>query len=67
MGARVPVQHYNLRSANPYIDQGTSSLHDLNNTIDGRGDMDRDAVTDGESSAVVSTFPKTLNFFNFIN
>lgn len=62
MGARVPVQQYNLRSANPYI-EGGSSLHDLN-TVDGRppgGDIDgidRDAVTDdsldndGESSAV---------------
>ncbi|KAI3728279.1 hypothetical protein L6452_16913 [Arctium lappa] len=51
MGARVPVQQYNLRSADPYIDG--ASLHDLN-TVDGRGgeiiepmvDRDRDAVTD---------------------
>ncbi|XP_024994424.1 uncharacterized protein At2g02148-like isoform X1 [Cynara cardunculus var. scolymus] len=49
MGARVPVQQYNLRSADPYID-GTS-LHDLN-TVDGRAGeiiepmVDRDAVTD---------------------
>ncbi|KAA8532346.1 hypothetical protein F0562_032399 [Nyssa sinensis] len=61
MGTRVPVQHYNLRSANSYIG---SSLHDLN-TVDGRpgdlegmGDVDRDAVTedsldnDEESTAV---------------
>ena len=63
MGARVPVQQYNLRSGDPYID-GTS-LHDLN-TVDGRGGeiiepmVDRDAVTDGsldnedDSGAVVS-------------
>eukprot|EP00257_Ricinus_communis_P004998 XP_002518802.2 putative pentatricopeptide repeat-containing protein At2g02150 [Ricinus communis] len=31
MGSRVPVQDYNLRSANSFI--GTS-LHDLNNTVD---------------------------------
>lgn len=49
MGTRVPVQQYNLRSADSYID-GTS-LHDLN-TVDGRGGeiiepmVDRDAVTD---------------------
>lgn len=46
MGARVPLQQYNLRSADPYID-GTS-LHDLN-TVDGRAGepmVDRDAVTD---------------------
>ncbi|CAL5430270.1 unnamed protein product [Camellia sinensis] len=61
MGTRVPVQHYNLRSANSYIE---SSLHDLN-TVDGRpgeieglGEVDRDAITedslenDDESSAV---------------
>uniref|UniRef100_A0A5B7BGS2 Zinc finger C2HC domain-containing protein n=1 Tax=Davidia involucrata TaxID=16924 RepID=A0A5B7BGS2_DAVIN len=61
MGTRVPVQHYNLRSANSYIG---GSLHDLN-TVDGRpgdleaiGDVDRDAVTedsldnDEESTAV---------------
>ncbi|KAK9076160.1 hypothetical protein SSX86_004493 [Deinandra increscens subsp. villosa] len=50
MGTRVPVQQYNLRSAESYID-GTS-LHDLN-TVDGRAGeiiepmVDRDAVTDG--------------------
>ncbi|KAJ9549682.1 hypothetical protein OSB04_022225 [Centaurea solstitialis] len=54
MGARVPVQQYNLRSADPYIDG--SCLHDLNNTVDGRvvvgrweiiePMVDRDAVTD---------------------
>ncbi|XP_059649832.1 uncharacterized protein At2g02148 isoform X2 [Cornus florida] len=61
MGARVPVQHYNLRSANSYIG---GSLHDLN-TVDGRpgdmegiGDVDRDAVTEdslenGEESTAV--------------
>ena len=32
MGSRVPVQHYNLRSANSFIG---SSLHDLN-TVDAR-------------------------------
>lgn len=49
MGARVPVQHYNLRSANSFLG---NSLHDLN-TVDSRtGDIDaingvdRDAVTD---------------------
>ncbi|XP_052205999.1 uncharacterized protein At2g02148 [Diospyros lotus] len=49
MGALVPVQHYNLRSANSFIG---SSLHDLN-TVDGRpadiealASVDRDAVTD---------------------
>ncbi|XP_065872963.1 uncharacterized protein At2g02148 [Euphorbia lathyris] len=33
MGSRVPVQHYNLRSANSFI--GSSSLHDLN-SVDSR-------------------------------
>lgn len=64
MGSRVPVQQYNLRSADSYIDG--SSLHDLN-TVDGRGGgeiiepmVDRDAVTDGsldnedDTGAVVS-------------
>lgn len=62
MGTRVPVQPYNLRSANSsYIG---STLHDLNNTVvDARptgGDIG-DAVTqdsldnDAESSAVVSS------------
>lgn len=45
MGSRVDVQHYNLRSANPY----STSLHDLN-TVDGHGDIDgiggADAVTE---------------------
>lgn len=63
MGTRVPVQHYNLRSANSFIG---SPLHDLN-TVDSRpseieaiSDVDRDAVTDDsldnedDSSAVVS-------------
>lgn len=63
MGTRVPVQHYNLRSANSYITG--SSLHDLN-TVDGRSgemegisDVDRDGVSgdsldndEEESSAV---------------
>ncbi|KAK9274469.1 hypothetical protein L1049_021717 [Liquidambar formosana] len=61
MGTRVPVQHYNLRSANSFI--GTS-LHDLNTVdarpgdIDGMGDVDRDVVTedsldnDDEANAV---------------
>uniref|UniRef100_A0A7N0UNQ3 Uncharacterized protein n=3 Tax=Kalanchoe fedtschenkoi TaxID=63787 RepID=A0A7N0UNQ3_KALFE len=47
MGSRVPAQHYNLRSANTFIE---SSLHDLN-TVDVRpGDisgLDRDAVAEG--------------------
>lgn len=49
MGTRVPVQQFNLRSADSYID-GTS-LHDLN-TVDGRSGeiiepmVDRSAVTD---------------------
>ncbi|XP_057471797.1 uncharacterized protein At2g02148-like [Actinidia eriantha] len=59
MGTRVPVQHYNLRSANSYIG---GSLHDLN-TVDGRpgeidGHVDRDTEdgldNDEESSAVPS-------------
>ncbi|KAJ0038949.1 hypothetical protein Pint_22636 [Pistacia integerrima] len=41
MGSRVPVQHYNLRSANSFI--GTS-LHDLN-TVDSRP-SDIDAIAD---------------------
>ncbi|XP_076928476.1 uncharacterized protein At2g02148-like isoform X1 [Bidens hawaiensis] len=61
MGAQVPVQQYNLRSADSYIDD--TSLHDLN-TVDGRSGeiiepmVDRGAVTDGsldnedDSSAV---------------
>ncbi|PSS04929.1 hypothetical protein CEY00_Acc20789 [Actinidia chinensis var. chinensis] len=57
MGTRVPVQPYNLRSANSYIG---GSLHDLN-TVDGRpgeidGHVDRDTEdgldNDEESSAV---------------
>lgn len=63
MGSRVPVQHYNLRSANSFIE---SSLHDLNTVdarageIDGISDVDRGAVTedsldhDDESNSVVS-------------
>ncbi|KAK3018218.1 hypothetical protein RJ639_002752 [Escallonia herrerae] len=48
MDTRVPVQHYNLRSANPYLG---SSLHDLNTVDDDRpGDIDgigsHDVVTD---------------------
>ncbi|KAF8407479.1 hypothetical protein HHK36_006613 [Tetracentron sinense] len=49
MSTRVPVQHYNLRSANSFIG---SSLHDLN-TVDARSgeiggisDVERDAVTE---------------------
>nr|DAD36052.1 TPA_asm: hypothetical protein HUJ06_006692 [Nelumbo nucifera] len=61
MGTRVPVQHYNLRSANSYIG---SSMHDLNTVdartgeIEGISDVERDAVTedslgnDDESSSV---------------
>ncbi|XP_034684235.1 uncharacterized protein At2g02148 isoform X4 [Vitis riparia] len=54
MGSRVPVQHYNLRSANSFIG---SSLHDLN-TVDARpGDIqgitadvvDRDAAVTDDS------------------
>lgn len=64
MGTRVPVQQFNLRSADSYID-GTS-LHDLN-TVDGRSGeiiepmVDRSAVTDesldneDDSGAVVSS------------
>ncbi|KAL5983162.1 hypothetical protein ACLOJK_017244 [Asimina triloba] len=50
MGSRVPVQHYNLRSANSFIG---SSLHDLNTVdtrpgeIEGISDVDRDGVTEG--------------------
>ncbi|XP_077247024.1 PPR containing protein isoform X2 [Tasmannia lanceolata] len=49
MGTRVPVQHYNLRSANSFIG---SSLHDLNTVdtrpgeIEGISDVDRDGVTE---------------------
>lgn len=63
MTTRVPVQHYDLRTANSFIG---SALHDLN-TVDGSpsdieaiSDVDRDAVTedrlddDQDSSAVVS-------------
>lgn len=63
MATRVPVQHYDLRTANSFIG---SALHDLN-TVDGSpsdieaiSDVDRDAVTedrlddDQDSSAVVS-------------
>ncbi|XP_047333048.1 uncharacterized protein At2g02148 isoform X2 [Impatiens glandulifera] len=61
METRVPVQHYNLRSANSYT-TGTS-LHDLNTVDDRSGEMEciRDGVSDGsldnneeeeESSAV---------------
>lgn len=61
MTTRVPVQHYDLRTANSFIG---SALHDLN-TVDGSpsdieaiSDVDRDAVTedrlddDQDSSAV---------------
>lgn len=63
MGSRVPVQHYNLRSANSFIG---GSLHDLNavdprtGEIEGMSDVDRGAVTedsldqDEESNSVVS-------------
>lgn len=74
MGTRVPVQHYNLRSASSFIG---SSLHDLN-TIDSRptdmegiSDVDRDAVdgdsldNDEDSSAVVSMLSASLSFFVF--
>ncbi|XP_024043531.1 uncharacterized protein LOC18032885 isoform X4 [Citrus clementina] len=51
MGSRVPVQHYNLRSAPPPNSFIGSSLHDLNSVdtrppadIDSIGDVDRDAV-----------------------
>nr|XP_043640142.1 uncharacterized protein At2g02148 [Erigeron canadensis] len=54
MGSRVPVQQYNLRSADSYIDHpdDTSSLHDDLNTVDGRSGeiiepmVDRDTITD---------------------
>lgn len=62
MGTRVPVQQYNLRSANSYI--STTSLHDLN-AVDARSGeiiesiVDRDAAVtedsldnDDDSSAV---------------
>ncbi|KAF3792768.1 Uncharacterized protein EJ110_NYTH10918 [Nymphaea thermarum] len=49
MGTRIPVQHYNIRSAGSFIG---SPLHDLN-TVDARpggieriGAVERDAVTD---------------------
>ncbi|KAG8645487.1 uncharacterized protein At2g02148 isoform X1 [Manihot esculenta] len=61
MGSRVPVQHYNLRSANSFIG---SSLHDLNtvdsrpNNLDAIGDaVDRHADdsldADDDSNAAV--------------
>lgn len=69
MGSRVPVQHYNLRSAPPPNSFIGSSLHDLNSVdtrppadIDSIGDVERDAVVhhqdtldnDDDSTAVVS-------------
>ena len=76
MGSRVPVQHYNLRSANSFIG---SSLHDLN-TVDARpGDIqgitadvvDRDAAVtddsldndDDDSGAVVSVNSTYCSWF----
>ncbi|XP_052288863.1 uncharacterized protein At2g02148 isoform X3 [Citrus sinensis] len=68
MGSRVPVQHYNLRSAPPPNSFIGSSLHDLNSVdtrppadIDSIGDVDRDAVVhhqdtldnDDDSTAVI--------------
>lgn len=48
MGTRVPVQQYNLRSANSFIG---SSLHDLN-TVDGRpGEMDGISDVDRDAGA----------------
>ncbi|XXG72007.1 hypothetical protein AAC387_Pa07g1198 [Persea americana] len=70
MGSRVPVQHYNLRSANSFIE---SSLHDLNTVdartgeIDGISDVDRGAVTedsldhDDESNSVDCTHESYRN------
>ncbi|XP_072968397.1 uncharacterized protein At2g02148 [Typha angustifolia] len=49
MGARVPMQHYNMRAGSSYI---SGSLHDLNtvdgrqNEIEGISDVDREAVTE---------------------
>ena len=63
MGSRVPVQHYNLRSADAYIDG--ESMHDLNSVDQHSGEIieplvDRDSVNnesldnEDESGAVVS-------------
>ena len=66
MAARVPLQHFGMRSANSYIG---SPLHDLNTVdprpadIDSISDVDRDGVTedsldnDDDSNAVVSVCP----------
>lgn len=74
MGSRVPVQHYNLTSANSFI--GTS-LHDLN-TVDSRpSDIDTIADVDPrqvslhnhqDSNSVVSLpFSLTLTFYSSIS
>ena len=47
MGSRVPVQHFNLRSADAYIDG--ESMHDLNSVDHHSGEIieplvDRDSV-----------------------
>lgn len=52
MGSRVPVQHYNLRSAPPPNSFIGSSLHDLN-SVDTRPPADIDSIGDVERDAVV--------------
>ncbi|CAM8942134.1 hypothetical protein QQ045_014329 [Rhodiola kirilowii] len=65
MGSRVPAQHYNLRSANTFIE---SSLHDLNTVEVRPGDidgLDRDGVTedsldDGDEGNSVNCMHETF-------
>ncbi|KAJ3672291.1 hypothetical protein LUZ60_007012 [Juncus effusus] len=68
MGARVPMQQYNMRGGNSFMG---GSLHDLN-TVDGRhgemdgmSDMDREAVTEdsldnGDESNSVDCYRNSL-------
>lgn len=67
MGTRIPVQQYNLRSAaDSYIDD--TSLHDLNNTVDGeiiepmvdRDDVTNDSLDNEDNSSTVVSFPYLL-------
>ncbi|WCJ17625.1 hypothetical protein M5689_000030 [Euphorbia peplus] len=53
MASRVPLQHYNLRSANSFIGS-TASLHDLN-SVDSRPppNLDADPTLDDSTAAVV--------------
>lgn len=73
MGARVPVQHYDMRSAaDSYIE---TSLHDLNTEgigggggaggedVDrGGGDVTEDSMDNGEDSTAVVSVPFEFQF-----